>query len=39
MKNFQAYFPWFWDFFLEYPKTMKFRDLQGSVGEIFDDRF
>jgi hypothetical protein len=22
---------WFWDFFLEYPKTMKFRDLQRSL--------
>jgi hypothetical protein len=24
-------FLWFWDFLLEYPKTIKFRDFQGSL--------
>jgi hypothetical protein len=31
MNIFQAQgFPWFWDFLLGYPKTMKIRDLQES---------
>jgi hypothetical protein len=31
VKQLATWFLWFWDFFLGYPKTMKFRDFQRSL--------